>query len=175
VENHYGNGMKQCYFIMAALALMLLVGCRATQPVVWKYSAPMDNQREGVVSVVAKCEMPAENVEILRESIQEKVDEVLVNSMRADQGYRIEVAITRYDRGMTPARILSLGIFGRIYLEGEVTVRQGMSPDIIGFGTFQKWFGPMLPLSSMFASMEWTVMPKVGKAVAKAIKKSTEK
>jgi len=167
--------MKQCNFVIAALALMLLVGCRATQPVVWKYSAPMDNQSEGVVSVVAKCDMPPENVEILRKSIQEKVDDVLVKSTRAGESYQIDIAITRYDRGMTPARILSLGIFGRIYLEGEVTVRQGKSPDVIGFGTFEKWYGPMLPLSSMFASMEWTVMPKVGKSVAKAIKKSTKK
>jgi hypothetical protein len=161
--------------VLLAAALMFLTGCRALQPVVWQYNAPMDARRAGVVNVSAKCEVSADNIELLREAVQSEVDKVLADNGSQRNAYEVDVVITKYDRGTTPLRMLTLGFGGRIYLYGEVTVRERGSPDAIAFGRFEKWYGPILPLASMFASMEWTVIPKTGKAVARAIRKSTEK
>ena len=161
--------------ILMCLGAVMLTGCRAYQPVVWKYNAPMDEHRGGKVHVVAKCEMPKESVDQIQARVQEEVDKVLESSSHSSNNYLIGIDITRYDRGFTPLRVITFGLFGRIYLDGEVSVSEGSPSEIIGFGTFHKMYGPILPLASIFASMEGSVIPKVGKSVAKAIKQSTEK
>lgn len=155
--------------------ILLLVGCRGSQPVVWKYHAPLQAERGGKVSVVATCAIPEKSLSFLRQDIQHYVSRTLVGTTLDPSAYHVDVVITRYDEGSMAARLMTFGLVGRIYLEGTVTVKQGRSPESISEGFFEKWYGTIMPFANLFASMERTVTPKVGLAVARALEKSTEK
>jgi len=152
-----------------------MVGCRGSQPVVWKYHAPLDAERGGMVSVEATCEIPEKSLSFLRQDIQHYVSRTLVGNTMDSSAYRVDVVITRYDEGSMAARLMSFGMVGRIYLEGTVTVKEGSSRESISEGFFEKWYGTIMPFANIFASMERTITPKVGLAVARALEKSTEK
>ncbi len=157
------------------LTAMLLMGCRATQPVVWDYHAPMVPQRGGRVSVSATCDMPDDQLKFLRQDVQYYVSRVLKGKSTDPSAYQVDVVITRYEPGSTGARLLTFGMLGRIHLEGTVLVRTTSPPEDIGRGHFEKWYGTIMPFANLFASMERTVTPKVGLAVSRAIEKSVEK
>ena len=157
------------------MAAMLMTGCRAAQPVVWDYHAPMVPQRGGKVSVSASCEMPDDQLKFLRQDVQHYVSRVLMGKTDDPSAYEVDVVITRYEPGSMGARLLTFGMLGRIHLEGTVTVREGKPPDDIGQGQFHKWYGTLMPFANLFASMERTVTPKVGLAVSRAIEKSVGK
>jgi hypothetical protein len=158
-----------------ALLPLLLLGCRAMQPVVWKYHAPLDASRGALVEVTARCAVPPEHLALLRQSIQPRVSEVLYGRIDDPSAYRVEVEITRYDRGDKLTRVFSLGLAGRMRLEGTVRVRAVNPPEALAEGRFEKWHGTLLPFANILATMERSVVPKVGSAVARALKQSVRK
>jgi len=160
---------------MLLVASMLLVGCRATQPVVWEYHSPLQKDKGAKVTVSATCPMPEESLTFLREDIQHYVSRVLTGSTDDPSAYTVDVVITRYEEGNVFARLLTFGMVGRIYLEGTVVVREGRPLEDIGRGFFEKWYGTILPISNLISSMDRSVIPKVGLAVSRALEKSTKK
>lgn len=157
------------------MAAMLLVGCRATQPVVWEYHAPLVPERGASVAVRSTCPVPADQLAFLQQDVQHYVSRVLKGRTDDPSAYRVEVVITRYDEGNMALRLLTFGLTGRIYLEGTVEVREAKATDTLGRAWFEKWYGALMPVANLFASMERTVTPKVGLAVARALEKSVEK
>ena len=147
----------------------LFTGCLATQPVTWTKTAPMDLSKGGKVSVTAACDIPASDMSYLQTNIQTKVRDVLAGNPDLPDAYKIEVSITKYDQGNAFARFMLIGL-GQMYLDGTVEIKQGEPPVVVRQGDFKKNYcvGGIIGGS---ATMQQTVLPKVGQAIADAIKK----
>ncbi len=146
----------------------VLTGCMATQPVKWTKTAPMDMKKGGKVAVTASCEMPPSDLTFLQTDLQQKVREVLSGNPDLPDAYKIEVKITKYDKGNAFARFMLIGL-GQMYLYGTVEVKQGEPPVVIREGDFQKNYC-VGGIAGGMASMQKDVLPTVGKAIADAIK-----
>ena len=153
--------------VLLMSALVMLTGCMATQPVTWNKAEEMNLAKGGKVAVEASCEMPPTDLAFLQTDIQEKVKSVLAGNENARDAYKIEVAITKYDKGNAFARFMLIGL-GQMYLYGTVEITQGNPPVVIRAGDFKKNYC-VGGLVGGTASMQKDVLPKVGKAIADAI------
>jgi hypothetical protein len=116
--------------------------------------------------------MPPADMAYLQGDIQQKVREVLSGDPDLPDAYKVEVTITKYDKGNAFARFMLIGL-GQMYLYGTVEIQQGEPPVVIREGEFKKNYcvGGIMGGS---ATMQKDVLPKVGKAIADAIKKQQE-
>jgi hypothetical protein len=164
--------MKFIQSIGLMVLACIFAGCAATQPVKWTTCAPMDLTKGGKVAVTAGCEMPPADMAYLQGDIQQKVREVLSGDPDLPDAYKVEVTITKYDKGNAFARFMLIGL-GQMYLYGTVEIQQGEPPVVIREGEFKKNYcvGGIMGGS---ATMQKDVLPKVGKAIADAIKKQQE-
>lgn len=153
--------------------LVLMTGCMATQPVTWHKAGEMDMTKGGKVAVTSSCVMPPADVAYLQSDIQQKVQAVLQGSRNAPDTYRIEVTITKYDKGSAFARFMLIGL-GQMYLDGTVEIKQGDPPVVIRAGDFRKNFC-VGGIAGGLATMQKSVLPQVGTAIADAIKKQQAK
>jgi len=158
--------MKSLQFLLVP-ALVILTGCMATQPVTWNKSGDMDLTKGGKVAVEASCEIPPADLAYLQTDIQEKVKAVLTGNDNTRDAYKVEVTITKYDKGNAFARFMLIGL-GQMYLYGTVEITQGNPPVVIREGEFKKNYC-VGGLVGGTASMQKDVLPKVGKAIADAI------
>ena len=149
-------------------AASILTGCMATQPVKWTKTAPMDLAKGCKVMVNASCEMPLTDLTFLQTDIQQKVRDVLSGNPDLPDAYKVEVSITKYDKGNAFARFMLIGL-GQMYLYGTVEVKQGEPPVVIRQGEFQKNYC-VGGIAGGMANMQRDVLPKVGNAIADAIK-----
>jgi len=161
--------MKYIQSIGLMVIASLFVGCAATQPVKWNSCAPMDLTKGGKVVVDASCEMPPADITYLQGDIQQKVREVLSGNPDLPDAYKVEVTVTKYDKGNAFARFMLIGL-GQMYLYGTVEIKQGEPPVVIRQGEFKKNYCVGGMVGGM-ASMQKDVLPKVGQAIADAIKK----
>jgi hypothetical protein len=125
--------------------------------------------QRGKVAVEASCEMPSADITYLQGDIQQKVREVLSGNPDLPDTYKVEVTITKYDKGNAFARFMLIGL-GQMYLYGTVEIKQGEPPVVIRAGEFKKNYCVGGMMGGM-ASMQKDVLPKVGQAIADAIKK----
>jgi hypothetical protein len=149
------------------------VGCTATQPVKWNLCAPIDLKKGVKVLVEASCKMPSADISYLQGDIQQKVRKVLAGNPELSDAYKIKVTITRYDKGNAFARFMLIGL-GQMYLYGTIEVKQGNPPVVIRSGKFKKNYC-IGGISGGIARMEKDVLPKVGKAIADAVKQQQKK
>lgn len=161
--------MKFIQSIGLMVSACLLAGCASTQPVKWTTSAPMDLTKGGKVAVTASCEVPPSDLTYLQGDIQQKVRDVLSGNPDLPDSYKVEVTITKYDKGNAFARFMLIGL-GQMYLYGTVEIKQGEPPVVIRQGDFKKNYCVGGMVGGM-ASMQKDVLPKVGEAIADAIKK----
>ena len=152
---------------MAGMAC-LFTGCMASQPLTWKNDAAMDLAKGASVDVKTTCKIPDADIAFLKSDIQTKVADVLAGSPELADSYKIDVTITRYDKGNAFARFMLIGL-GQMYLYGTVEVKQGTPPVVVRTGEFKKNYcvGGMIGGT---ATMQKDVLPKVGVAIADAIK-----
>jgi len=129
----------------------------------------MDLSKGVNVTVKASCEMPNSALAYLQKDIQQKVREVLSGDPDLLDAYNVEVTITKYDEGSAIARFILIGL-GQMHLHGTVVIKQGEHPVVVRQGEFKKRYavGGIIGGS---ATMKEDVLPKVGKAIAEAIKK----
>lgn len=153
--------------ILLVPALIFLTGCMATQPITWNKTDEMDLAKGGKVAVDASCEMPPADLAFLQTDIQEKVKAVLSGNENGRDAYKIEVTITKYDKGNAFARFMLIGL-GQMYLYGTVEITQGNPPVVIREGEFKKNYC-VGGIAGGMATMQKDVLPKVGKAIADAI------
>jgi len=159
--------MKCIQGLVLLAAVVMVTGC-ATQPVEWKPGAgPIDSGKGAQVTVSAKCEMPNADLDFLQDDITKRVRDVLRGNNTAPDAYQVVVAITRYDKGNAFARFMLIGL-GQMYLYGTVEVKQGDPPVVIRSGEFKKNYC-VGGLAGGMATMQKTMLPKVGEAIAEGL------
>lgn len=146
----------------------LLAGCLAIQPVKWSKNAPMDMSKGAKVEVRASCQMPSPDVAYLQTDIQQQVNKVLTGGTDIPDAYKIDVTITKYDKGSAFARFMLIGL-GQMYLCGTIEIKQGEPPVVIRAGGFQKNYC-VGGIAGGMATMQKDVLPTVGQAIADALK-----
>lgn len=161
--------MSMMRTVVVLCAMSVLTGCMATQPVKWTKTGPMDLTKGGKVTVTASCEMPDVDLTYLQTDVQQKVREVLSGNPEVADAYKVQVTITKYDKGNAFARFMLIGL-GQMYLYGTVEIKQGEPPVTIREGEFQKNYC-VGGIVGGTASMRKDVLPNVGKAIADAIKR----
>ena len=120
----------------------------------------------------ASCEMPSADLTYLQTDIQQKLREVLSGNPDVPDAYRIDVTITRYDKGNAFARFMLIGL-GQMYLYGTVEISQGEPPVVLWQGDFKKNYC-LGGIAGGMATMQKSVLPNVGKAIANAIQKGQD-
>ena len=160
--------MKRYFYLAILVTTGLLVSCSwGNQPVVWKKSNPVDYNKKLVVNVSRETEMPENEIVYLRNNIETEVGKLFSNTQ--DGTYNLNITITKYDSGNAGLRFVFAGL-GKMYLYGTVSLVESTSKIVIKEGEFKKKYsvGGIVGAS---ASFQRDLSLKVGKAIAKALKK----